>query len=67
MHGFDISTGRGRGAAPTPAASGAVSIAKAVAGAEIVVITMLPEGRHVRTVYMDQGGVFAAAPRPDAC
>ena len=34
------------------------AIAKAVAGAECVV-TMLPEGRHVRAVYMDQGGVFA--------
>ena len=30
-----------------------------------VVVTMLPEGRHVRNVYMDQGGVFAAA-GPDA-
>jgi 3-hydroxyisobutyrate dehydrogenase len=38
-----------------------VSVAKAVADAEYVV-TMLPEGRHVRAVYIDQGGVFAAAP-----
>ena len=41
--------------------AGAASVAKAVAGAECVV-TMLPEGRHVRAVYIDQGGVFAAAP-----
>jgi 3-hydroxyisobutyrate dehydrogenase len=41
--------------------AGAGSVAKAVTGAECVV-TMLPEGRHVRTVYIDQGGVFAAAP-----
>ena len=40
--------------------TGTVSVAKAVAGAECV-ITMLPEGRHVRAVYIDQGGVFAAA------
>jgi 3-hydroxyisobutyrate dehydrogenase len=25
------------------------------------VVSMLPEGRHVRAVYMDQGGVFATA------
>lgn len=39
----------------------ASSIAKAVAGAEMV-ISMLPEGRHVRAVYLDQGGVFLSAP-----
>jgi 3-hydroxyisobutyrate dehydrogenase len=39
----------------------ASSIPKAVAGAEIVV-SMLPEGRHVRAVYLDQGGVFLSAP-----
>jgi 3-hydroxyisobutyrate dehydrogenase len=60
VHGFDISNTAvaqfvesGGTAAP--------SIAKAVAGAETVV-TMLPEGRHVRNVYMDPGAVFAAAP-----
>ena len=44
--------------------SGAASVQKAVHGADCV-ITMLPEGRHVRGVYMDPGGVFAGAP-PDA-
>lgn len=39
---------------------GAASVAKAVAGAEIV-LSMLPEGRNVRAVYLDHGGVFAAA------
>jgi 3-hydroxyisobutyrate dehydrogenase len=39
----------------------AADAAQAVAGAEVV-ITMLPEGRHVRSAYMDHGGVFAAAP-----
>ncbi|MFO1047437.1 MAG: 3-hydroxyisobutyrate dehydrogenase [Geminicoccaceae bacterium] len=39
---------------------GAGSVAKAVAGAEIV-LSMLPEGRNVRAVYLDHGGVFAAA------
>lgn len=37
------------------------SIAAAASEAEIV-ITMLPEGRQVRAVCMDQGGVFASAP-----
>ena len=36
------------------------SVAAAVGDAEIVV-TMLPEGRQVRAVYLDQAGVFAAA------
>ena len=36
-------------------ASEAVSLADAVAGAEIV-ITMLPEGRHVRAAYLGDGG-----------
>jgi 3-hydroxyisobutyrate dehydrogenase len=36
------------------------SIAGAASDADAIV-TMLPEGRHVRNVYMDQAGVFAAA------
>lgn len=36
----------------------AASVADAVKGAEIV-ITMLPAGAHVRTVYMNAGGVIA--------
>ena len=36
------------------------SVAAAVGDAEIVV-TMLPEGRQVRAIYLDQAGVFAAA------
>ena len=57
--GFDVSTAA---VAALAAAGGhaATSIGKAVAEADHV-ITMLPEGRHVRAVHMDQGGVFAAA------
>ncbi|MFC3226611.1 3-hydroxyisobutyrate dehydrogenase [Marinibaculum pumilum] len=36
------------------------SIAEAVSGAEIVV-SMLPAGKHVRSVYEDAGGVLASA------
>jgi 3-hydroxyisobutyrate dehydrogenase len=60
VHGFDLSAG----AVEALAAAGGVaagSIPKAIAGAEIVV-SMLPEGRHVRAVYLDQGGVFLSAP-----
>ncbi len=59
VQGYDVSTA----AVAALAAAGGVgmaSIAKAVVEAELVV-TMLPEGRHVRTIYMDQGGVFASA------
>src|SRR4051794_41878408 len=38
----------------------AAGIAEAVRGAELVV-TMLPEGRHVRAAYLGEGGVLAAA------
>ncbi len=41
-------------------ASAAASAADAAQGAEIV-ITMLPAGEHVRSVYMGEGGVIAAA------
>ncbi len=57
--GYDVSS---TAVAALVAAGGtaAGSIAKAVSDADCVV-TMLPEGRHVRAVHMDQGGVFAAA------
>lgn len=45
----------GAGAAPAGAA------AEAVAAAEVV-ITMLPEGRHVREIYQGAGGVIEAVP-----
>jgi 3-hydroxyisobutyrate dehydrogenase len=60
VQGFDVNSP----AVETLASAGgsaAGSIAQAAAGAEVVV-TMLPEGRHVRSVYMDQGGVFLSAP-----
>jgi 3-hydroxyisobutyrate dehydrogenase len=60
VHGFDAATGPVMALADA-GGTGAVSIAKAVAEAEVV-ITMLPEGRHVRHVYMDPGGVLASAP-----
>ena len=46
-------------------ASEAVGLADAVAGAEVVV-TMVPEGRHVRAVYLGDGGndgIIGHAPR----
>lgn len=61
VHGFDVSTGPVEALAEA-GGTGEVSIAKAAAHAEVVV-SMLPEGRHVRSVYLDQGGVFAAAPQ----
>lgn len=39
----------------------AAGVAEAVGDAEIVV-TMLPEGSHVRAVYLDQGGILHSAP-----
>jgi 3-hydroxyisobutyrate dehydrogenase len=59
VQGYDVSTAVVAALAEA-GGTGAVSIGKAVAEADLVV-TMLPEGRHVRTVYMDQGGVFAHA------
>ncbi len=45
-------------------AQAAASPAAAVAGADVVV-TMLPAGKHVRSVYLGEGGVLAAT-RPGA-
>jgi 3-hydroxyisobutyrate dehydrogenase len=47
-------------AAVTAGARAARSAADATAAAELV-MTMLPEGRHVREVYLGAGGVIAAA------
>jgi 3-hydroxyisobutyrate dehydrogenase len=60
VQGYDVSTAAVAALADA-GGTGAVSVAKAVAGAEVI-LTMLPEGRHVRSVYMDPGSVFAAAP-----
>ena len=43
-----------------PGATGASSARDAVNGAEIVV-TMLPAGQHVRSVYLEDGGVLSSA------
>ena len=48
-------------AAVAAGAGGACSALDA-AGTAKVVITMLPEGRHVREVYLGEGGVMAAVP-----
>lgn len=61
VHGFDVSTGPVQALAAA-GGIGEISIAKAAADSDIVV-TMLPEGRHVRSVYLDQTGVFVAAPQ----
>ncbi|HEX2478958.1 MAG TPA: NAD(P)-binding domain-containing protein, partial [Geminicoccaceae bacterium] len=47
-------------AAVSAGATATDSVAEAVAGAECV-ITMLPEGRHVREVYLGGDGVIARA------
>jgi 3-hydroxyisobutyrate dehydrogenase len=57
--GFDL-VGDALDAAVAAGAKAAASPDKAVAGAGYV-ITMLPEGRHVRAVYLGEGGVLAAA------
>jgi 3-hydroxyisobutyrate dehydrogenase len=49
-------------AAASAGARTADSVAEAVAGAACV-ITMLPEGRHVRGVYLGDGGIIAHAER----
>jgi 3-hydroxyisobutyrate dehydrogenase len=59
VQGFDVSTAAVAAFAES-GGLGAVGVAKAVASADAVV-TMLPEGRHVRAVYLDQGGVFQSA------
>jgi 3-hydroxyisobutyrate dehydrogenase len=59
VQGFDVA----RSQAEALAAAGgkaAGSGEPAVAGAEVV-ITMLPAGEHVRSVYLGEGGVLAAA------
>ncbi len=48
-------------AAAAKAGAAAVSSAAEAAAAGEVVLTMLPEGRHVRDVYLGDGGVLAAA------
>ncbi len=46
--------------ARTAGATTAADVASAIAGAEVV-LTMLPEGRHVRSVYLDDAGIIAEA------
>jgi 3-hydroxyisobutyrate dehydrogenase len=50
--------------AVTAGAKAAGSAGEAAAGAQVV-LTMLPEGRHVREVYLGEDGVIARS-RPDA-
>jgi 3-hydroxyisobutyrate dehydrogenase len=61
--GYDVVRGA-RDAAGNAGARTAGSVPEAVAGAECV-ITMLPEGRHVRDVYLGDDGVIARA-EPEA-
>ena len=61
--GYDV-VGSALEAAVAAGAGAAGSVAEAVAGAECV-ITMLPEGRHVREVYLGGGGIIEQAD-PDA-
>jgi len=63
--GFDLSAD---GITRFLAAGGtsAKTVAEAVAGAEVVV-SMLPEGRHVEAVYGGADGVFAHAPAGALC
>lgn len=58
--GFDVS---GDACNALAGAGGAIAatVAEAVAGAELVV-TMLPAGQHVESVYTGEAGVLAAAP-----
>jgi 3-hydroxyisobutyrate dehydrogenase len=58
--GFDIDPAA-RAAAVEAGATVAGSAAEAVTGAEAVV-TALPAARHVRAVYLGEGGIVAAAP-----
>ena len=59
VQGFDVVKSN-LDAAVGAGATAAKSAAEAAKGAEIV-ITMLPAGEHVRTVYMGDSGVIAAA------
>ncbi|MGP1396148.1 MAG: 3-hydroxyisobutyrate dehydrogenase [Inquilinaceae bacterium] len=58
--GFDVTRGN-LDAAAADGVRAATTLKAAVTDAEIVV-TMLPAGRHVRGVYLDEGGVLEAAP-----
>ncbi len=57
--GYDVA-GSALEAAAQAGAVAAGSVAQATAGAECV-ITMLPEGRHVRGVYLGEQGIIARA------
>jgi 3-hydroxyisobutyrate dehydrogenase len=59
LRAFDV-VARAREAAAGAGAQAAHSVPEAARGAELV-ITMLPEGRHVREVYLGADGVIAAA------
>jgi 3-hydroxyisobutyrate dehydrogenase len=59
LSAFDVAAGA-RQAAAAAGAGVAGSVVEAVSGVEVV-ITMLPEGRHVRDVYLGADGVIAAA------
>jgi 3-hydroxyisobutyrate dehydrogenase len=59
LSAFDVVAGA-RQAAAAAGAGVAGSVVEAVSGVEVV-ITMLPEGRHVRDVYLGGDGVIAAA------
>lgn len=59
VRAFDV-VASARDAAAAAGASAASSTAEAVSAAEVV-ITMLPEGRHVREVYLGADGVLGAA------
>jgi 3-hydroxyisobutyrate dehydrogenase len=61
--GYDL-VAAAREAAGRAGATPAGSVPEAVAGAECV-ITMLPEGRHVREVYLGEEGIIAGA-EPEA-
>jgi 3-hydroxyisobutyrate dehydrogenase len=61
--GYDV-VGAALDAAASAGARPAASVAEAVSGAACV-ITMLPEGRHVRGVYLDDLGIIARA-QPEA-
>lgn len=59
MKGFDLAETSVK-AAVEAGATKAASAAEAAEGVDVVV-TMLPAGQHVRSVYMDEGGVLEAA------
>ena len=59
LAGYDVAASA-LAAAVSASATAANSPAKAAAGAECV-ITMLPEGRHVREVYLGEAGIIARA------